>query len=127
MATNTLDFQNAPVAGDDETQPNGVTYIYDGVKWSSVGGGSGGAKVSVGTNPPGLATEGDLWFNTTSGIMYVYYRDDDSTQWLDVRPGGSGGIDDAPEDDKQYGRENGTWTETDNIPALPPIADAPAS
>jgi hypothetical protein len=122
-----LNFTDPPSEGQIETQPNGVTYIYDGVKWSSAGSGGGGASVSTGENPPGTASDGDLWFNTITGIMYVYYLDDDSSQWVDVRPGGGGGGaigDEAPRDGKQYGRQEGTWTETDNIPALPPISFA---
>jgi len=121
-----LQFQDVPTPGDIETQPNGVTYIYDGVKWSSAGSGGGGASVSTGPNPPATSYDGDLWFDTTTGIMYVYYLDSDSSQWVDVRPGGSGGgTDEAPLDGRQYGRQNGDWTETDNIPALPPISFAP--
>ena len=122
-----LQFQDFPVPGDIETQPNGVTYIYDGVKWSSAGGGGGGASVSTGPNPPPTSSEGDLWFDTTTGIMFVRYLDNDSSQWVDVRPGGSGGggIEDAPDDGRQYGRQSGGWTETDNIPALPDISFAP--
>ena len=60
--------------------------------------------------------------------MYVSYFDGTSAQWVDVRPGGSGGGggmgEEAPLDGKQYGRQNATWTETDNIPALPPLPDA---
>jgi hypothetical protein len=121
-----LNFTEFPKAGDIEPQPNGVTYIYDGVKWSSAGSGGGGASVSTGPNPPATSASGDLWFNTNTGIMYVYYLDEDSSQWVDVRPGGGGGIgEEAPNDGRQYGRQNGTWTETDNIPALPDISFAP--
>jgi hypothetical protein len=122
-----LNFTEFPKAGDIEPQPNGVTYIYDGVKWSSAGSGGGGASVSTGPNPPATSASGDLWFNTNTGIMYVYYLDEDSSQWVDVRPGGGGGGigEEAPNDGRQYGRQNGTWTETDNIPALPDISFAP--
>ena len=113
------------VAGDVTPGAFGVEYIWDGVKWSEVGGGSGGgANVSSGDNPPADANPGDLWFDTSNGIMYVYYFDGTSAQWVDVRPGGGGGgsLDgEAPLDGKQYGRQNATWTETDNIPALPTL------
>jgi len=112
------------VDGDVTPGAFGVEYVWDGVKWSQIGSGQGGgANVSSGDNPPGDANPGDLWFDTSNGIMYVYYFDGTSAQWVDVRPGsGSGGIgDEAPLDGKQYGRQNATWTETDNIPILPEL------
>lgn len=125
---NELEFQNEPGQGASETQPNGVTYIFDGVKWSSAGGGGGGASVGSGETPPAVPSPGDLWFDTNSGIMYVYYLNDDSSQWVDVRPGGGGGGgigDEAPNDGRQYGRQEGRWTETNEIYKLDPIDFAP--
>jgi len=33
---------------------------------------------------PVEATSGDFWFNTSTGLMSVYYVDDDSTQWVSI-------------------------------------------
>ena len=33
---------------------------------------------------PVVATEGDFWFNTTTGLMSVYYVDENSTQWVSI-------------------------------------------
>ena len=32
--------------------------------------------------PPGEATDGDLWYNTTAGQMMIYVNDGDSSQWV---------------------------------------------
>ena len=44
--------------------------------------------------PPAPAANGDLWWDTESGRLYVYYSDVDSSQWIDAAPnqsvGGSG-------------------------------------
>ena len=62
----------------------GNTLITDGngnITW-----GEAGATVSIGLNPPPNPDVGDLWFDNDAGIMYVYYQDTDSTQWVDTRP-----------------------------------------
>lgn len=33
---------------------------------------------------------GDLWYNSASGRMYVYYTDSNSSQWVDASPDSSG-------------------------------------
>ena len=46
------------------------------------------------TPPTGTdAAEGNLWFNSNDGRTYVYYKDGDSSQWIDASPdsGGAGG------------------------------------
>ena len=123
-----IQFPDTPVAGDQPTTlSNGVSYIWDGEKWSSYGnsGGGGSSNIDSGPNPPFIPQPGDLWFNTVNGVLYVYYDDGNSKQWVQTVPGGGGdgegGIPEAPLDGKQYGREDGGWTETDDIPALPPL------
>lgn len=62
----------------------GNTLITDGsgnITW-----GEAGATVSIGITPPSSPDVGDLWFDNDEGIMYVYYEDTDSTQWVDTRP-----------------------------------------
>ena len=46
----------------------------------------GGASVSVGTTPPGLSDNGDLWYSTQTARMYVYVDDGDSSQWVQSNP-----------------------------------------
>ena len=47
----------------------------------------GGARVSVSTEPPGGARAGDLWWESDTGDLKVYYADGDSTQWVDTNGG----------------------------------------
>jgi len=42
--------------------------------------------VSVGPNPPENPIEGNLWWNSSTGVMYVYYVDDNSAQWVQTSP-----------------------------------------
>ena len=47
----------------------------------------GGARVSVSTEPPGGARAGDLWWESDTGDLKVYYADGDSSQWVDTNGG----------------------------------------
>lgn len=59
------------------------------------------AAVYIGSSPPGNPQDGDLWWSTLKGQLYLFYRDDDSTQWvlansvLGSTGGGNGGGADA--------------------------------
>jgi plastocyanin len=41
-----------------------------------------GLGVSVAENPPQNSRSGSLWFNTNTGVLYVYVDDGDSNQWV---------------------------------------------
>jgi len=49
-------------------------------------GGGGGASVVVNDIPPGDAVQGDMWWNTTDGRLYIYYQDELTSQWVDASP-----------------------------------------
>ena len=42
--------------------------------------------VSVGPNPPQNPIEGNLWWNSSTGVMYIYYVDSNSAQWVQTSP-----------------------------------------
>lgn len=42
--------------------------------------------VAVGPNPPENPIEGNLWWNTHEGRMYIFYTDSDSSQWVQTNP-----------------------------------------
>lgn len=122
-----IQFPDTPLVGDPPVLlTNGVNYIWDGEKWSSYGGSGGGGSSSINTGqyPPAGPADGDLWFDVDNGILYVFYDDGNSGQWVDSNSKigtGGGVVGDAPVDGKQYGREDGAWTETDDIPSLPQL------
>ena len=65
---------------------NGQVLTSDGagnVAWGS--GGGGGASVTISDTPP-AASAGDLWWESDSGRLKIYYQDVDSAQWVDVNP-----------------------------------------
>lgn len=46
------------------------------------GTGSGGNSVSVDDTAPSSPSPGNLWLDTNTGILYVYYDDGNSEQWI---------------------------------------------
>jgi hypothetical protein len=62
--------------------------------------GGGGANVTISDTAPGSANAGDLWWESDTGRLKIYYNDTDSTQWVDASPpladatsiGGSGTV-----------------------------------
>ena len=47
-------------------------------------------------SPPDTRGEGSLWWNTEDGILYVWYEDADSSQWVITVPQGGGAGGDIP-------------------------------
>ena len=56
---------------------------YDWVAQSG-GGGGGGASVTTSDAAPSSPSDGDLWYNTNAGGLFVYYQDANSAQWVEV-------------------------------------------
>jgi hypothetical protein len=53
------------------------------------GGGSGNTNLTVSDSAPGSPSDGDLWFDSEDLIMYVYYDDGSSSQWVKTSPSSS--------------------------------------
>ena len=49
-------------------------------------GGIGGASVSIGDSPPISPSPGNLWWQSDTGRLKIYYQDATSSQWVDVFP-----------------------------------------
>ena len=67
---------------------NGHVLTSDGtgnVSWQAQSGGGGGASVTISDTPP-AASAGDLWWESDSGRLKIYYQDVDTTQWVDCNP-----------------------------------------
>jgi hypothetical protein len=57
---------------------------------SGVGGGGSGSIVQSDT-PPSDPTSSTLWWDTVSGQFYVWYTDDNSSQWVEASASAGGG------------------------------------
>ena len=94
-----IDMPATPANPSTYRASNGVTYLWDGVKWTATGGDVDVATgISTGENPPANPGEGFLWYNTVDGILYVWYTDESQNaalgegQWVDIRPGNDSDI-----------------------------------
>ena len=68
---------------------NNDVLTYNGTGWVNAAptGGGGGANVTISdTIPAGSPSAGDLWWESDSGRLKVYYTDTDSSQWVDASP-----------------------------------------
>ena len=76
----------------------------------------GGANCTISETPPSPAEDGDLWWDSVSTNLFIYYDDGDSQQWVEASPGGGGGagegepFPEAPLDGQQYARQNANWS-----------------
>ena len=68
---------------------DGRTFVYyedtDSNQWVEIGqvlGGGGGASVTVDATAPASPSNGDMWWDTDNGNLYLYYDDGTSQQWV---------------------------------------------
>ena len=72
----------SPTSTPDATT-NGATYVWNGTAWTGSVDGVGVSITSQATFPS-EADPNDLLFNTDNGKLYIYYKDVDSSQWVDT-------------------------------------------
>ena len=91
----------APTAGSFvEGEPawdstNGKLYVKNAAGTMVQIGGSGSGAYTVSGTAPSTPANGDAWFDTTSGIEYVYLNDGNSSQWVET---GAPGFSSVPAD-----------------------------
>jgi hypothetical protein len=78
-----IDFPNSPTVGQVFVAGNGVTYQWNGTLWLPIGGTQA---LYVGDTPPATPGPNQLWWNSTTGVMYLWYNDGNSTQWVPASP-----------------------------------------
>ena len=52
---------------------------------------------TVSSSAPSSPSEGDLWFDTDTANMYIYFNDGDSSQWVVTGNGATIAVDTLPE------------------------------
>ena len=75
-----LDFRGAGISTITYDSATGIGTV------NIVGGGGGGASISIGTVFSGVATDGNLWYKSDLGRLFIFYQDEDSAQWVDASP-----------------------------------------
>lgn len=51
---------------------------------------SSNATVSISTTPPQSPNTGDMWYSISHARTFIYYQDEDSSQWIDSAPFNTG-------------------------------------
>lgn len=71
-----------------DTSGDPALKVWDGSQWISVGGGGGSANglAIISATAPDLTSylDGQLWWDSSTGIMYVLYNDGVTRQWTQV-------------------------------------------
>lgn len=108
-----LDFPSSPSNG----QPYG-SYYYDSAKgaWRSNPASAMAAVPSP--TPPTNPVAGNLWLNTNDGVLFVYYNDGDTAQWVEVKANSSLGSTIPPRVDALE-TANATTNKSGLVPIVP--------
>jgi hypothetical protein len=82
-----LNFPSNPQIGDVYNY-KGVSYKFSGIGWSptSTPGTPNDAPVFVSDCPPHGARQGSLWYQASTGDLYLYYCDINGCQWVTTSP-----------------------------------------
>ena len=79
------------------------------VKLNGEGGTGNGNPVVISDDPPEEPEEGDLWYCSKEDQEGLYCWD--GAVWFGTESPNSVGLEEAPEDSKQYARRNASWSE----------------
>lgn len=93
-----FDFPTSPTLGQVY---NG--YIWNGFGWTLA---ASNATLSISDTPPTSPMPGQMWLESDTGALFVYYNDGTSSQWMQIN---GSGVTDAPSDGLNYERKNGIW------------------
>ncbi|WP_445215456.1 hypothetical protein ACKWRH_23540 [Bradyrhizobium sp. Pa8] len=64
-----------------------VKYAREDHVHPAFGGGGGGASVTISDTPPASPTANSLWWESDTGILFIYYNDGSSSQWVSISAG----------------------------------------
>jgi hypothetical protein len=69
---------------------DGQSLIWDNANSKFIPGdvAAGGASITTSETAPATPAAGDMWFNSATLALYLYYADGDSTQWIQVNDAG---------------------------------------
>lgn len=79
----TLDIKKAEGSGN---YADWQLYVSASIGLDGDPGEPGTANITTSTTPPSSPVSGALWWESDTGVMYVYYQDIDSSQWVVASP-----------------------------------------
>lgn len=98
-----FDFPSSPTLGQTFTPVLGTTYAWNGYAWAL----QTASGLVISDTPPASPFNGQMWFESDTGRLWISYFDGNSTQWVAV---GGGGI--APINAPQNNLANGKLVES---------------
>ena len=95
-----FDFPSSPTEGQEFTASSGYVYVFNTPVWKLKSTGVAGAPgpagptgpvqfVSISDTAPGSPANGQMWWNSANGNLYISYNDGTSTQWVQVNNTGA--------------------------------------
>lgn len=60
----------------------GITYTWNGTAWTMPVGIVPGGPIYISDTAPASATPGQLWWQSSTGMLFIYYNDGTSSQWV---------------------------------------------
>lgn len=97
-----LDFPSSPTNGQVFGQ-----YTYDSTKGAWRVTSNSAMAVVPSATPPTSPVAGNLWLNTNDGVLFVYYDDGNSAQWVEVKSNTASGSTVAARVDALEAKPNG--------------------
>jgi hypothetical protein len=101
-----FDFPASPAEGQVFTPPSGPTYVFNTPVWKAVGQGQ---IAIISDTPPSNPANGALWYESDSGVLYIWYNDGNSSQWVQVGGIQAGAPVPPAADNAEYVMVNGAW------------------
>ena len=80
---------------------DGAQYLRQAGSWQAVKGGAG-----ITADPPANPMPGQLWWESDSGALNIWYIDANTSQWVQTN---ANGLPDASADGNTYARKNNAW------------------
>ena len=75
-----FNFPNSPTEGTLFQPAGGPSYVYSGGVWRD----KASNRALVSDSPPPNPANGDLWWESDSGNLFLWYNDGDSSQWVQI-------------------------------------------
>ena len=79
-------FTQSPAAGIGNTEISNWNTAYSWGDHSTAGYLTTGTAVSISDTAPTTPANGDLWWDSVTGILKIFYNDPDGDQWVDAVP-----------------------------------------
>ena len=83
-ASSIADISDVDTSGATDSQA--LVYNASSGIWipgAAIGGGGGGS-YTISATAPLSPSAGDVWFDSTDGLSYIYYNDEDTSQWIEL-------------------------------------------